>query len=132
MTHCFFLILKLNCFFFFCSRTKRAAWRYSRDRAAIASRWSWLLSQIADLEIKIRQHSELYQEILKAKGPVISCPRDNGLKVDRNDKDLDDDSLEGSSCRTRGFNPAQFRKRKLIQTTNMHTISKKAARPRYV
>ncbi|XP_073831099.1 non-specific lethal 1 isoform X2 [Musca autumnalis] len=111
---------------------KRAAWRYSRDRAAIASRWSWLLSQIADLEIKIRQHSELYQEIVKTKGPVISS-QENGLKIDRHDvnmaADTTEDLLEGSSCRTRGFNPSQFRKRKLIQTTNIHTISKKAARP---
>ncbi|XP_061393784.1 uncharacterized protein LOC133329311 [Musca vetustissima] len=110
--------------------TKRAAWRYSRDRAAIASRWSWLLSQIADLEIKIRQHSELYQEIVKAKGPVVTCSHENGMKVVGGEvADNKDDLLEGTSCRTRGFNTSQFRKRKLIQTTNMHTISKKAARP---
>lgn len=41
----------------------------------------------------------------------------------------DNEELLGS-CRTRGFVPALFRKRKLIQTTNIHTISKKAARPR--
>ncbi|XP_075146762.1 non-specific lethal 1 isoform X2 [Haematobia irritans] len=101
---------------------KRAAWRYSRDRAAIASRWSWLLSQISDLEIKIRQHSDLYQEIVKSKGPV-TC-----MEADSKQIKLHDDNAE-SSCRTRGYMPTLFRKRKLIQTTNMHTISKKAARP---
>lgn len=124
----FFILTFLH---FFC-RTKRAAWRYSRDRAAIASRWSWLLSQISDLEIKIRQHSELHQEIVRTKGPVVCGPApENGLK--NNDAHLqaqDKDEQASGSCRTRGYNPTQFRKRKLLQTTNIHTISKKAARPR--
>ncbi|KAM7359603.1 non-specific lethal 1 isoform 2-T6 [Cochliomyia hominivorax] len=102
--------------------TKRAAWRYSRDRAAIASRWSWLLSQISDLEIKIRQHSELHQEILRSKGPV-TCDNTTSTTEQDNDEELI------GSCRTRGYVPSLFRKRKLIQTTNIHTISKKAARP---
>uniref|UniRef100_A0A1I8PXL1 PEHE domain-containing protein n=1 Tax=Stomoxys calcitrans TaxID=35570 RepID=A0A1I8PXL1_STOCA len=106
---------------------KRAAWRYSRDRAAIASRWSWLLSQISDLEIKIRQHSDLHQEIVKSKGPV-TCFAENGLKAEAKVGEINKEDIEGS-CRTRGFVPALFRKRKLVQTTNMHIISKKAARP---
>uniref|UniRef100_A0A1A9Z6H4 PEHE domain-containing protein n=1 Tax=Glossina pallidipes TaxID=7398 RepID=A0A1A9Z6H4_GLOPL len=111
--------------------TKRAAWRYSRDRAAIASRWSWLLSQIADLEIKIRQHSELYQEIARTKGPVTCGLPENGLRTDPYPTQPEHDNkveLPGS-CRTRGYEAKLFRKRKLIQTTNIHTISKKAARP---
>lgn len=107
-------------------RTKRAAWRYSRDRAAIASRWSWLLSQISDLEIKIRQHSELHQEIVRSKGPVTCCSQ---IETKCTTDEQGSEELTGS-CRTRGYNPTLFRKRKLIQTTNIHTISKKAARPR--
>lgn len=116
---------------YFFYRTKRAAWRYSRDRAAIASRWSWLLSQISDLEIKIRQHSELHQEIVRSKGPVTSDLTENGVKFEAKIGGVETgkEDVEGS-CRTRGFLTAQFRKRKLIQTTNIHTISKKAARPR--
>ncbi|KAL9895452.1 non-specific lethal 1 isoform 1-T6 [Glossina fuscipes fuscipes] len=111
--------------------TKRAAWRYSRDRAAIASRWSWLLSQIADLEIKIRQHSELYQEIARTKGAVTCGLPENGLRTDPYPTQPEhDNKIElPDSCRTRGFEAKLFRKRKLIQTTNIHTISKKAARP---
>ncbi|XP_065361059.1 uncharacterized protein nsl1 isoform X2 [Calliphora vicina] len=104
--------------------TKRAAWRYSRDRAAIASRWSWLLSQISDLEIKIRQHSELHQEIVRSKG-MVTC----GGQIDTNTAAEQDSEEQMGSCRTRGYVPSLFRKRKLIQTTNIHTISKKAARP---
>lgn len=43
----------------------------------------------------------------------------------------DTDMTYGSS-RTRGFQRSGFRKRKLLQTTNLHTISKKAARQRFV
>ena len=41
-------------------------------------------------------------------------------------------SATHGSCRTRAFQRNGFRKRKLLQTTNLHTISKKAARPRLV
>ncbi|KAI8129024.1 KAT8 regulatory NSL complex subunit 1 [Lucilia cuprina] len=105
--------------------TKRAAWRYSRDRAAIASRWSWLLSQISDLEIKIRQHSELHQEIIRSKG-LVTCGGGGG---DNSKVGEQVNEEQMGSCRTRGYVPSLFRKRKLIQTTNIHTISKKAARP---
>lgn len=50
--------------------TKRAAWRWGRDRAGIASRWNWLFSQISDLEYRSRQHNELHQQIKKSKGVV--------------------------------------------------------------
>lgn len=41
--------------------------------------------------------------------------------------DVEDD---GQSCRTRSFQRTTFKKRKLLQTVNLHTISKKAAKPR--
>ncbi|XP_054081796.1 uncharacterized protein LOC105216700 isoform X2 [Zeugodacus cucurbitae] len=140
---------------------KRAAWRYSRDRAAIAARWSWLLSQIADLEIKIRQHTELRQEIVRTKGSVLCGPdesyataNDGSLKTDEastinitatsvngykgnltGNTSSKVDLAEGDgtgvmgAARTRGFVTTLFRKRKLLQTQSLHTISKKAARP---
>lgn len=107
---------------------KRAAWTYSYDRASIAARWTWLLSQISDLEYKKRQHEELYQKVKSSKGAVSlkkSCD-------EISDKDVNIEKKEGeeSACRTRPFERATFRKRKLLQTENVHTISKKAARPR--
>ncbi|XP_020715222.1 uncharacterized protein LOC101460170 isoform X2 [Ceratitis capitata] len=136
---------------------KRAAWRYSRDRAAIAARWSWLLSQIADLEIKIRQHTELRQEIIRTKGSVVCSSEEqsatenadglksneisatnistssvNGYKGNLNSKvNVSEDVELGplGAARTRGFVQLLFRKRKLLQTQSLHTISKKAARP---
>ncbi|XP_055905984.1 uncharacterized protein LOC129941381 [Eupeodes corollae] len=150
---------------------KRAAWRYSRDRAAIASRWSWLVSQISDLEFKIRQHTELHQQLRQRKGKVILVDASseagnlgsaaaatgaastgtgpNGYRgalpgatpskmsggfTTADETDLDaaiDGSNESSqgSCRTRAFQSSFYRKRKLFQTANVHTISKKAARP---
>lgn len=41
-----------------------------------------------------------------------------------------ENEVEGTSSRTRPFHRAAFKKRKLVQTMNLHTISKKAARPR--
>nr|NP_001163622.1 non-specific lethal 1, isoform E [Drosophila melanogaster]NP_001262613.1 non-specific lethal 1, isoform P [Drosophila melanogaster]ACZ94918.1 non-specific lethal 1, isoform E [Drosophila melanogaster]AGB95993.1 non-specific lethal 1, isoform P [Drosophila melanogaster] len=111
--------------------TRRAVWRYSRDRAAIALRWSWLCSQLTDLEMKIRQHSDLYMDLTQSKGeiqlestaktsPSLAQPA-NGIKEEPGSDYL--------CSRARPLVLSEFRKRKLFQTTNMHTISKKAARP---
>ncbi|XP_070074059.1 pneumococcal serine-rich repeat protein isoform X2 [Drosophila takahashii] len=108
------------------SITRRAVWRYSRDRAGIALRWSWLCSQLNDLEMKIRQHSDLYSELNQSKGEVqleaTLPPPANGLKEEHPSGDY-------LCSRARPLVLSEFHKRKLFQTTNMHTISKKAARP---
>ncbi|VEN50892.1 unnamed protein product, partial [Callosobruchus maculatus] len=49
---------------------KRALWRYSLERAAIAARWTWLQAQIADLEYRIRQHTDLLRQVRQSKGAV--------------------------------------------------------------
>ncbi|XP_001657581.2 uncharacterized protein LOC5567603 [Aedes aegypti] len=138
---------------------KRAAWRWAKDRASVAARWTWLLAQISDLEYRIRQHNELHNKIKVNKGAVTledasSIPSTqppsqqsvNGYRgtLPGNSKPLDDsyDAIamgntghngaydqSGGSCRTRAFHRNGFRKRKLLQTANLHTISKKAARP---
>ncbi|KAH8389384.1 hypothetical protein KR200_002326 [Drosophila serrata] len=110
--------------------TRRAVWRYSKDRAAIALRWSWLCSQLGDLEMKIRQYGDLYTELSQSKGEVqlevtasqtpLTSPA-NGLK--------EEPPSDWLCSRARPLVLSEFRKRKLFQTTNMHTISKKAARP---
>ncbi|XP_058129400.1 uncharacterized protein LOC131284800 [Anopheles ziemanni] len=51
--------------------TERASWKWSKDRAAVASRWTWLVARIADLEYRIRQHSEVLNKIRAKKGPVV-------------------------------------------------------------
>ncbi|XP_077562224.1 non-specific lethal 1 [Haemaphysalis longicornis] len=47
-----------------------ATWRWSLDRAAVASRWTWLQAQVADLEFRIRQQTDLCRQLRRAKGPV--------------------------------------------------------------
>ncbi|XP_077524853.1 non-specific lethal 1 isoform X2 [Amblyomma americanum] len=47
-----------------------AAWRWSLDRAAVASRWTWLQAQVADLEFRIRQQTDLCRQLRRAKGAV--------------------------------------------------------------
>ncbi|XP_058822365.1 uncharacterized protein LOC131683961 [Topomyia yanbarensis] len=137
---------------------KRAAWRWAKDRASVAARWTWLLAQISDLEYRIRQHNELHNKIKINKGAVTledshsqppqppSHQSVNGYRgtLPGNNKPLDDSydnngsssstapngayDHSGGSCRTRPFHRNGFRKRKLLQTANLHTISKKAAR----
>ncbi|KAL1394737.1 hypothetical protein pipiens_011742 [Culex pipiens pipiens] len=127
---------------------KRAAWRWAKDRASVAARWTWLLAQISDLEYRIRQHNELHNKIKVNKGAVtledVPVQSVNGYRgtLPGNSKPLDDGydaagaatpngayDQTGGSCRTRPFHRNGFRKRKLLQTANLHTISKKAARP---
>uniref|UniRef100_A0A1B0D1G6 Uncharacterized protein n=1 Tax=Phlebotomus papatasi TaxID=29031 RepID=A0A1B0D1G6_PHLPP len=125
---------------------KRAAWRWAKDRAAIATRWSWLLAQISDLEYRIRQHNDLQNQIRKSKGAVTFeepppqhsvngyrgvLPGNSKATSDTEDGSTPNgayDQQSGSSSRTRPFQRSGFKKRKLLQTANLHTISKKAAR----
>ncbi|CAB0043416.1 unnamed protein product [Trichogramma brassicae] len=51
--------------------SKRAAWRFAQERAALASRWTWLQAQISELEYKIRSTFEIQMRIRQAKGPVV-------------------------------------------------------------
>jgi len=50
---------------------KRAKYSWLKNRAGIASRWTWLTAQIADLEYRIRQQTELYRQIRSMKGPLF-------------------------------------------------------------
>ncbi|XP_034488559.1 uncharacterized protein LOC117792499 [Drosophila innubila] len=124
------------------SITRRAVWRYSRDRAAIALRWSWLCAQVADLDMKIRQHNDVYNDLCRTKGDVMlestTAPK-NGYKETQTQPpsvelppgaEMEQQPPADWLCsRTRPLVLSEFRKRKLFQTINMHTISKKAARP---
>ncbi|XP_072340150.1 KAT8 regulatory NSL complex subunit 1-like protein isoform X1 [Scyliorhinus torazame] len=49
----------------------RSEWRWTIDRAEIASRWTWLQAQISELEYRIRQINEIYRHICAAKEMVI-------------------------------------------------------------
>ncbi|KAH8359962.1 hypothetical protein KR093_009786 [Drosophila rubida] len=119
---------------------RRAVWRYTRDRAAIALRWTWLCAQVADLEMKIRQHNDVYNDLYRSKGDVLLEPTPapkNGYKdlpatqppTDLCEQTAEQQPADWLCSRTRPLMLSKFRKRKLFQTINMHTISKKAARP---
>ena len=45
-------------------------WRWSEDRAQIASRWTWLQAQVSDLEYRIRQQTDIHKQIRLKKGNV--------------------------------------------------------------
>uniref|UniRef100_A0A1B0CCL6 PEHE domain-containing protein n=2 Tax=Lutzomyia longipalpis TaxID=7200 RepID=A0A1B0CCL6_LUTLO len=131
---------------------KRASWRWAKDRAAIATRWSWLLAQISDLEYRIRQHNDLQNQIRKSKGAVtfeepppqhsvngyrgVLPGNSKAATVEGSEETSGGgsapngayDQQSSSSSRTRPFQRSGFKKRKLLQTANLHTISKKAAR----
>ncbi|KAK7092317.1 KAT8 regulatory NSL complex subunit 1-like [Littorina saxatilis] len=50
---------------------RRAEWKWSCERAAVASRWTWLQAQVSDLEYRIRQQSEIYRQARHSKGQVV-------------------------------------------------------------
>ena len=54
------------------------SWRWAVERGAIASRWMWLLAQVHDLELKIRQQNEVYRSLRNSKGSIIIEPRSRG------------------------------------------------------
>ncbi|XP_041760934.1 uncharacterized protein LOC121587823 [Anopheles merus] len=130
---------------------ERAAWRWANDRASVASKWTWVVARVADLEYRIRQHNEVLYKIRQNKGPVVleetpgvddqhqqqsvngyrgqlpgsSKPSTSHVTI----SDESDAEMVPSCSRTRPYCRARFRKRKLMQTHNMHTISKRAAKP---
>lgn len=139
---------------------KRAGYRWARDRAKIASRWTWLLAQISELEYRIRQHQEQYILLKQRNGsvkfddsePINSAGTSSGEPQTHTVNGYrgtlpgslstsgdpfadsmkafgtnDDVELNGSA-RTRAFKPDEFNKRKLLQSTNLHKISRRAAR----
>lgn len=141
------------------------------------------MAEIADLEFRIRQHTELHHQLRKSKGSEVllhpeaeaaaavatdtnptmevggssdttttpgnvngyrgqlpgqyvsptkgaknsSMDSSHGLDGFMADVEFD---LEGTASRTRPYQRTTFKKRKLVQTMNLHTISKKAARSR--
>ncbi|XP_052863305.1 uncharacterized protein LOC128269941 [Anopheles cruzii] len=138
---------------------KRALWKWSKDRAAVASRWTWLVARVADLEYRIRQHNELLMKIRYNKGPItleeFALVQDGSSSIGGDDAQqpqslngyrgllpgsskpllnselgaTDEEEAIPSCSRTRPYNRSKFRKRKLMQTPNLHIISKRAARP---
>ncbi|RWS09235.1 uncharacterized protein B4U79_10402 [Dinothrombium tinctorium] len=56
---------------------KRASWKWYVERGAIASRWTWLQAQVADLEFKIRQQNEMYRQLRANKGTITFSYREN-------------------------------------------------------
>ncbi|XP_074996986.1 KAT8 regulatory NSL complex subunit 1-like [Calonectris borealis] len=50
---------------------RHAECQWAMERAAIICRWTWLQAQIADLEYRIRQQTDIYKRLRAAKGPVV-------------------------------------------------------------
>lgn len=46
-------------------------WEWTKDRANIVSRWTWLHAQISDLEYRIRQQNDVYKQLRQSKGPIL-------------------------------------------------------------
>lgn len=125
-------------------RNKRAAFKYSKDRGAVASRWCWLATQISELDYKIRQHTDLRKHIRENKGIVTLEPINHQQQqndsqrrisattsfsnIDSDSEDVNDGGE--TAARVRPLAKSLFRKRKLVQIANLHQVSKKAARPR--
>ncbi|XP_053200423.1 uncharacterized protein LOC128385570 isoform X2 [Panonychus citri] len=62
---------------------RKANWRWLNERSAIASRWTWLQAQVADLEFKIRQQNEMYRQLRASKGSIAfyckEAPTNNSI-----------------------------------------------------
>ena len=52
-------------------RVRRAEWKWAYERAAVASRWTWLQAQVSDLEYRIRQQTDIYRQARQSKGQVV-------------------------------------------------------------
>lgn len=96
---------------------------------------------MADVNIKIRNYTDIYNHLKQTKDLVtLEEPSVNGFEGVLPGSSSSAKTTESppngaydstcSAARTRSFKRAEFTKRKLLQTANLHTISKKASRPR--
>lgn len=130
------------CFYEFC-RYQRAAWRWARDRAAVAARWSWLQAQVSDLEYRIRQHTDVYRQLRAAKG-AVHFAASNGVPTPSTSsacspsKQAENDESESEVCSSSRTRPlvnsasstpstSGFRQRRLIRASKVQS-GRKASR----
>lgn len=99
----------------FDSRTK-ACWRWSRDRAQVISRWTWLQAQVSDLEYKIRQHGDLHRQLRAVKNPIIQPP--NSL--------AEDNSMRAARCIP--YINTQDRRHKIVRIANTPSLGPKGSK----
>ncbi|KAL1419863.1 hypothetical protein MTO96_004767 [Rhipicephalus appendiculatus] len=109
-----------------------AAWRWSVDRAAVASRWTWLQAQVADLEFRIRQQTDLCRQLRRAKGDVCLEGQDphhtdDDDKTEAKPNGLVLSELLPGCARTRAL-AAGFRKRKVVVAASALASARKSAR----
>lgn len=109
-----------------------AAWRWSVDRAALASRWTWLQAQVADLEFRIRQQTDLCRQLRRAKGDVCLEGQDphhadDDDKTEAKPNGLVLSELLPGCARTRAL-AAGFRKRKVVVAASALASTRKSAR----
>ncbi|KAL1110616.1 hypothetical protein AAG570_008144 [Ranatra chinensis] len=99
---------------------KSAAWGWAKDRASVVCRWTWLQAQVANLNYKIRQTTEIKHQLRAAKGAVTL---EQPSEITSNGHGGTDDSFngdsDGSCSRTRGLVRTAFRKRKLVQLNGL-------------
>ncbi|KAL4709539.1 hypothetical protein ACJJTC_007270 [Scirpophaga incertulas] len=108
---------------------KRALWSYQKARASIASRWWWLQAQVQELEFKIRQHTDLQQQVREVKGPVEFEGEPVGYEGSLPGADLTNGPDTETCARVRPLRRETFKKRKLLQMHNLHVATDKAAKP---
>ncbi|KAG5670987.1 hypothetical protein PVAND_001212 [Polypedilum vanderplanki] len=118
------------------SISKRAAYKYAKDRGAVASRWCWLATQISEVDIKIRQCNDYRRFVREGKGVVeLETKSVEGHELPGNNlsatysAESENDEGENTSARIRPFVKSKFRKRKLVRIAHLHQTSEKAARP---
>ncbi|KAI5706902.1 hypothetical protein M8J76_014106 [Diaphorina citri] len=105
---------------------KRAAWRWNKDRTRLGGKWSWLLTQIGDVESRLRDYQHAARKLrasrLSAATPTTSVNGFHGVLPSTVPSESDDVCV--SCARTRGFDPSAHRKRKVYKIrdlTRTHT-----------
>uniref|UniRef100_A0A8D8LSE5 KAT8 regulatory NSL complex subunit 1 n=1 Tax=Cacopsylla melanoneura TaxID=428564 RepID=A0A8D8LSE5_9HEMI len=97
---------------------KRAAWRWNKERTRIGGKWSWLFTQIGDVETKLRDYQHAANKLrssASSRGSSLNGLHNVLPSIETVPSESDDDVC--SSCaRTRGYNASAHRKRKVYRT----------------
>ncbi|KAL1460969.1 hypothetical protein WDU94_012903 [Cyamophila willieti] len=95
---------------------KRAAWRWNKERTRIGGKWSWLLTQIGDVETKLRDYQHAANKLRSSASRGSSLNGLHNVLPSIETVPSENDDVCSSCARTRGYDPSSHRKRKVYKT----------------
>lgn len=108
---------------------KRASWRWNKDRCRLGGKWSWLLTQIGDVESRLREYHHAQRKLRAARAATSNTSVNGYHGVQVPSVSVESDDQCDSCARTRGYDSTTHRKRKVFRLRDLARAHPKLATP---